>query len=246
MIRRPFALLAALGLVLGPGGVQAQLVQSVTTIPLASDYDLDSTSYVYPHSTGALQRTWGPGNVGHGKIETSGSSTTVTGVVGADDPFANLAVGDELEIVYQGFTYFRYVAAKASSDSITVNTAIDLTNDAAFRWRDRTNGTAATSGWVPVHGMQSVLYQIDIDQLNVTGGIDVKVECRIIGATTSAVLINDPVDNETAVTSTGYSIHLQVAQFDECRMGIKIGTADDVDDLTTNTEKISIKVTGVR
>lgn len=236
------ALLLVLGLLLPGLAVAQDDNRGVLRIPLMSDYDLDSATYTYCRTLGQGSRAIADGYPGAGRIKTSGSSTTVVSYTSASGALNLLSAGDELEINDQGQILTRYVVAAASDDSITVNSAVDLSSS-SYRWRDLECGTAADSGWFSVQGFRSALIQFQIDQLNVTGGIDVKVDCRVQGsASTSGVTVfgyTGALINFTATGSAGYLIS---SSWDECRLGFKIGTSDDGGDLTTNMEKLSAYV----
>lgn len=238
-------LLSALTLL--PETAVAQPATGTTgVIVLASDYDLDSTTYVGCETVGPAILDL-PGFTGPSKVSTSGSSTTVARQTSTDaPPFDNVAVGDELIFQYQGTRYMRYVSARADNTSITVNAAIDLSNGSGFYFRKRTCG--ASSGWVPVDGFARAQFDVAIDQLNVTGGIDVKVECRNRGSVTSPTIVaTTNITTATSATNTSNPWSAAVSSnFEQCRAAFKIGSADDGGDLTTNAEKVSVFFTGRR
>lgn len=114
------------------------------------DYDIQSGTVVYPRLSAPRQ--------GGGAIETSGSSTTVTAVVAGSLPFALLGVGDMIMIRGKdGVVSRRNITAKASGDSVTVNSAIDLTGGFHFEWRD----LDTTGAGIDVTGMDALQVHLD-------------------------------------------------------------------------------------
>jgi hypothetical protein len=208
------------------------------TYPLAVDYDLDSTTYTAVCYTGRMGRVlddWIPGNA---RITTSSSTTTTTSLTSSTSAFQAVEQYDALLVMQNGLPLRRYVSAAASVDSITVNSAWDLSDLTAgyrYSYRNFTTGTAAESCWIPVAGYKSFTVQFIIDQMVVTGGIDFKLECRMEAAISSPSVIFS--NNYTAADSDGYSV--QNNEWDQCRVMVKIGTSDDGGDLTTNAEKVS-------
>lgn len=242
-------LLTALLLLLCGTVLQAQTpVSEIVEIPLLSNYDLDSTSYVYCLTTGRGGDPGGGWLPGNGKIKTSGSSATVTSNTASTSALTSLAVGDELLITYQGLLIRAYVSAAASADSITVGTAIDISSGATYSFRRRSCGTSG--GYFPTRQLSVWKLVVIVDQLDVTGGIDVKVECYVNSAVPTPEVVSESspgtkgVKNITAVGT--YTILASFYPSDACRLGLKIGSADDGADTTTHTEKISAYVSAWR
>lgn len=221
-------------------------------------YDLDATDPTYCVTTGQNGNPWSPPRVGvgvsgtSGNIKTSGSSTTVTEVTTDSLPFTLLAVGDQIFVNGN----VRYITAKASGASITVNSALNIENGGSgypFTWNDVACGTTASDGWIPVNGASVIKIAIQVDQLNVTGGINVTIQCKDNTQDTTPITIYpDPNDssteeshtmNYTAVQANAYSVPVP---WDACRVGLEIGTADDGGDLTTNAEDITATIHVVR
>lgn len=250
MKRVIFALLLALS---ACGGAPAFAQTDDThgrTIPLMVNYDLDSTSYQFCSSTGQLGLVRQADIPVKLKVKTTGSTTAVTAVTAGTNPFQNIAVGDILTFPVSGVspvgttdsTYGQtvtvYVAARADADNITASSALDLSAGYPFTWRKVT--CAATGGWIPVRNASLVQFLLQIDQLNVTGGIDYKVECRQRGAVD--LIETQAIGNLTAVGTIRVGI---TDPYDDCRLGVKIGTSDDGGDLTVNLEKLTAAVTWV-
>ncbi len=105
-----------------------------------------------------------------------------------------------------------------------------------------TTGQAATDGWFTVTNDEKRTIQASIDQIVVTGGIDVTIEGKITGATS---IVTIWTDNVTTADTDNDTIAIQEDVY-QLRVGIKIGTADDGGDLTTNLEIIDIHYVGTR
>lgn len=223
-----------------------------------TNYDLDATDYTYCVTTGNTGGAWDPNIPGKGNVETSGSSTTVTGVTGAADSFGPPAAGD---IVFfkknDGSVLIRYIVTNADADTITVNTAVDLdvTGGVAWEWRKVTCGTGATNGWIDLAGFTGKKISLEITQMVATGGVDFKFECRDNTYVSTSHVVYPGESSDCGVNGTLASAVCNVAsgatgswdlvftpeeQWDACRVGVKIGSADDGDDLTTNAEIINI------
>lgn len=241
------AVLALSLLLMAPAARAADVVLSV---PLFAGYDLDSTSLVYCNSVGDGGVLSAP-RVMKEKVKTSGSSTTVTSNTASAGAFTLVAVGDLLWFprteqvpLANGSAVgaWRYVTARASADSITVNAAIDLSSGYGFGWRDVTCGTADTSGEVPVSGFDAINFVGQIDQISVTGGIDYVVECRPDGPAARWSTVIGPT-NKTAVWAGG---NVAYEPWAFCRVGFKIGSADDGSDTGADAEKVGAYFTGTK
>ena len=207
--------------------------------PVFYEVELDATSYTY--------YLHGPVKAGSSNATTSGSSATVTAISGT--PFDDVAVGDMLIFSdpYSPPTY-RIITAKASGASITVDAAITLDgppNAAAvgypFSYRTLTSGTGAADGWVLVGGLTNKLLSLYISQLNVTGAIYFSVECRVDSV--GPIRLFEANYASAALGSNGEAWPVT----EDCthlRVGIKIDSADDGGDLTTNREKVFAILTG--
>lgn len=167
---------ALLVLLLLPGIVAAQ---ETKTAHYFAKYDLASGSYITCVTTGQNGDPWAEARPGTGtggnNIKTSGSSTTVTEVTSSSLPFALLAVGDQIFV--NGTT--RWITAKASGASITVNATINIENGGSgypFTWKQVTCGTAATNGWIDVSQWIYKKLSVHINTLASTS-VDVKWEC---------------------------------------------------------------------
>ncbi len=105
-----------------------------------------------------------------------------------------------------------------------------------------TTAQAVTDGWMSVSNDARKTFQISIDQIVVTGGIDITVEGKVTGSTSIVTIWTDNVTTAT----TDNDIVTVPEDVNQLRIGIKIGTADDGNDLTTNLEIIDIQYVGGR
>lgn len=228
----------------GAWGQPAPSAQS--TVFLANTYNLDSTSYVYPVfctplSDSTVAACNGPGRQETRKITTSGASTTVT-ALNSDSAFGSVSIGDVLFIsvpaqagVTQRVTqYVRYVVDKASANSITVNSNVTLpSTGVGFTWWKFSAGTATTDGWFDMTSATGASIQINIGQISVTGGIDYSIEC---GVAPFPGVLSPPWTYDIVatanLTATG-TVTVAIAEpYSVCRVGLKIGTNDNLDTVT--------------
>lgn len=220
------------------------------------DYDLDNaTDYVYGTLTGLSATPFGSPIRVDVAIKTTGSSTSVTAVTAATSPFAAVAVNDVLAVRRgDGTTDLRRVTARADADNVTVDTAVDWSAGFAFGYYDATYGTAGTSGWTPVAQATRLQLEWHVKQLNVTGGILVRVQCRTNTLDTQPVTVwPDPTSSASTdeckkgtMTAVIDCALIVTGRWDACRLGFKIGTADDGGDTGADAEKISASVTVTR
>lgn len=188
-------------------------------------------------SVGTIQYAiFGPRVDGTNYITTSGSSTTVTAVTGS--PFTPVLVGDEL-FVRDGPTdgLRRYVTAKASGVSITVDTAVDWSRAGGyfFSYRPLRAGTGDDAGWFGVTGVFDKTISFGLETINATGGIQVQIDCIANGVGTKPVKVYPPISG-TGQCGTGlFTVAGITARCDypisayttgRCRFGAKIVTAD--------------------
>jgi hypothetical protein len=172
-------------------------------------------------------------------ITTSGSlSTTVTDVNGADDAFARVSAGDLLIVRVNGIEFQRKITAKASADSITINSPglnIPATGVTYQFKKFYFSTNPADQMIVPVSGYKYATFLWSVDANADTGGIVTLLECTMetpdfptagwatIAQTTSTV-------NSGATQAETYeSIDLGLRPWSYCRFGFKFGTGDDAD-----------------
>ncbi len=217
-------------------------------------YDLDSTSVVYCKVTGNQGNPFGGPISGAGLIKTSGSSATTTEVADTD-PFADNAAGDVL-LVDKGTVntdaLIRIIITDTSASSNVVDAAWDIENGGsgyAFRWLKQTCGTGAENGWIDIGEAKSFTIGFELDQVNVTGGVDVQVQCRgsAIGASPTQVFpacasgsCNTYQNYTTAGIASATFVQGDNLPVSQCRVGIKIGSADDGSDTGADKEQIDI------
>ncbi len=283
-------LIAALALAALPFTAQAA-VRSAVQFPLAIDYDLDATSFVYPASQGMPRASFGPGSRVEGVLGTiksnvkvsAAASTTLAATVASTEPFAALQVGDLIRVRVTGLpgvpdqinaleasdAPWLKVVAKASANSITVNQSLTATA-VGFEWRRASVGTQVGYGWVPVRGFDKVKFTVWFAGTTDTAGFNSRVECRDdvpgidtgsfkvvapshTGATASAecgagaiAAADQSCTTSDAVVTAGLgrvSYTIDSSPWAECRVGIRINTADDGADAVPET--IRVEFTGV-
>ncbi len=232
MRRALLALAALLTLAPAAGAEQAKAY-------FQTNYDLDATSYTYCVTTGKNGDPFGAPREGNSAV-TAAASTTVAATTANTFPFLFVSVGDVLFFKDTvGAVTVRYVTARASGDSITVDASTTVTA-ANFTFLKVSCGTAVTDGWINVAGWKTKKISTYIEQMNVTGGIDVRWECRDATIDSQIVQVY-PASGANNYTTAGITSGTSVVieePWDACRIGYKIGSADDGGDLTTNTEQI--------
>lgn len=227
-------LFAALALLVFAAPARAQV--GPDTRPVFSHYDLSSGALIYcvydPAATTA----------DNNRVQTVGSTTTVTGV-GAGTPFTTLTQWAELYISTPIGNAVRTATARASSSSITVDTAIDISSGAAFTYRNLTCGSAATDGWIKASDFDKFRLSFIIEQIN-AASIDMRFECIDAAPAATPITVYPGADDTTgcgAGTVTGgfcnftttANLGLDVfANWDKCRMGMKINGDAGVQKIT--------------
>lgn len=186
------------------------------------------------------------------------TSTTMTGT-GA---FTNVAVGDMIRGTDQpasgGETFTNSVVARASADSITINTALSgevnptLTSATIFA-RNISCGTGINSGAFPISKYGRTTIQIDITQMVLvtpgTSTVSTRLLCRT--GNLSQWLQVYPVLTPPTVTASfvdlavvgGWAKEVN-GTYSQCRVGMKIVAADDAGDTGTNAEQVTITLRG--
>ena len=196
---------------------------------LAHTYDLTSTAaLVYPVFIGRNGEPLGEFlNPQTARVATSGSSTTVAAVTSGTEPFANVAVGDLLIFQLRGQNLERKVTARADADSITVDTAIDLTvaasgpfqNGYGFLYKTFADEVDATATWIPVHGFDAG-FQINVQVVTFNAtGILANVECRQEGGGAGTTI----VATKTFAAVGTWDVFVELP-FHECRLGLQLDT----------------------
>lgn len=188
------------------------------------------------------------------RIETSGLSATTTAVDTTNDvPFATVAVGDMIGVVMRSLTpglerglVWRRVTARASATSLTVNDAWNLSTTFggggySFQHMKADVGSGAFDGWISLVGAESVTFDLDVQQLVATGGISYKIECDPGVPGMPPVIVIGPTNIATTTPTVARSVVTEPTG--PCRLGLRIITGDDANDLTTNLEQVYASVT---
>ena len=168
---------------------------------------------------------------GIGRIETSGSSTTVTAETVGDAPFTSVVAGDLLLITYGNATYQRRVATWVSATEITVDTAINTTG-ATWSWYKAACGATAADGWIGATGAWAMTFQVAVTTINATT-IGYSVECRVGGL--AAVALS--ASTIATATTTSYTIGAGQGAWDECRLGLKVNTDTGVQSVSASVNR---------
>lgn len=222
-MRKPMIVLAAL---LATAQVGAQVRTSRVVL---AKYDLDSATYVYCLLSAPRSEQY--------RIETSGSSATVTGV-GTGTPFTDIAVGDEItaQSINLAAPVTFTVIARASATSITAdrNINLDVDNGAILQWRDLACGDTAADGWFEVPAGDNHIF-IVYTQGDLTGGVDVVIEARTRGTYLAA----DQIITFTLAAPGDKEELALVEKASEWRIGLKYNTADP-GDAAANIEQINV------
>lgn len=232
--------------------------QELRTANAAYLYDVDvETTRTYCKLTGQNGDPFAAPIPVNGRIETSGSSTTVTEVASGEGPFLEVAAGDIL-VVDKGTGGIDKVAvtAKASSASITVHTAVDWSAGYSFRFHRLSCGTDADSGWIPVGGYDYVDLAVAFDGGDI-GGLDLAFECRYGGLGTPTVQVypgassacgfgslnTDICTLSTASTIPDGQLAYRIVgnTFQECRIALAWRTSD-ADDTGSNREAVTATI----
>lgn len=224
-----------------------------STLAVVIGYDLDSTSFVYPV---ALGPTTGPSTLIQPqavegwydtrsqtstidrRIKTANYDPTVVSCVDSSSALAPLSTG-YLVNTQDVFNRPVYASVFSITDANTMelDRSVDLTQSgcAPYRYRKLVEGTAIYEGWFSVAGWGYNTVMIDVAQMNVTGGIDIQVECAATHSLTAANVLAS--SNITA--AGGFAVAIP-EPWDVCRAGFKIGTSDDDSTPATDNEKISV------
>jgi len=252
------ALITALFLILGALPVHAE--EQVANYFLL--YDLDATSITYCRVTNLNGDPFGqPITVTAGRLDSSGSSTTIVEETVGTNPFLAVAVGDIL-VANTGDEATKYgvVTAKASAASITIHSARDWSAGYSFGILRPACGTAATSGWIDLPAKyENKVIGFHLTQISgVTGGIDFRVECK--GGYPNAQ--PNPVYPSSATatcgggtnasgfcnfTTAGITTGNLDVMVDEahrsCRVGLLIHTSETAETVEADNERITVGLT---
>ena len=233
------------------------LAQSPTSAraDFAVRYDVDSATKTYCVLNGSNGSPFGSATRISAKVETTGSSITITAVTALSAPFTNVSIGDVLYFTVSGATVTRVVVSNADNDTVTVDTAIDLSAGAGFTfsYKEPVCGTAATFGWISVEGysvaQMNVAYaQGDLDALDVSfecrdrspDGNIVQVYPGAASACGFGALATNVCRFATPATlpAASLSFKLETNAFADCRVALKYQSTD-TSDATTDRELVN-------
>lgn len=211
-------------------------------------YDVDSDSVAYCRLVGQQGSPFGGSNSGAGRIKTSGSSTTISSNTALDYSFAGVDVGDLISIqTSPGATALRTVVTNADDDTITVDTAINLTSGVAYRYWESQCGTGATDGWIDLSGYTNRNITIQYEQGDLATSLDIQVQCKLNfpGSEPVQVFPSCTVGScgtYQAYATPGIASRTSVeigTPFGACRVGFK-RTGADTSDAGANIEQVTI------
>ena len=99
--------------------------------------------------------------------------------------------------------------------------------------------TGKEAGWIPIGGDTHKTIIISIARLDVTGGIDVRIEGRssVPGGEWTKFVLHEL--NETTPVARQH-ITLPTGKFDQLRVGLRIGRSDDASDTGDAAENITV------
>lgn len=221
-------------------------------------YDVDSATKTYCVVNGSNGSPFGSPTKISTKVETSGSSVTITAVTALSAPFTNVAIGDTLVFSVSGEDVVRTVVTNADNDTVTVDEAIDLSAGAgyAFSYWEPVCGTTAASGWIKVRGWSAVLMTVayvqgDLDTLDVVFECqDTSYDANIVqvypGAASTCgfgALSTNVCQFATPATlpAASLTVSLTANQYEACRVALMFGTTD-TSDVGANREVVNASI----
>lgn len=246
----------AIGLALALGVSQIGEAQTTTSgVVFFANYDVTTAGYTYGffgnRAAMPYDQPFGDGvsvDQRNNRVKTTGSSTTVAAVDTSNgEPFAGVAAGDLLifprslasataNTDFVRFPAYRYITAKASNDSLTVDTAIILDPSVVpstvpiaataayfpFRYKNFISGTGATDGWFDVRSFVGINVDFQVNTINATS-LEATLECKadINAATANPIFVG----SFTAAGHKAVAVDFRAVHYDLCRVGWKV-TAD--------------------
>jgi len=171
------------------------------------------------------------------RITTAGAlSTTVTGVLAADDAFDRASAGDIIVVSIAGQSFERLITAKASADSVTINNALNIPAvGVGYRLKKFYFSTNPDDLMlVPVHGYRTAMFDWSVDANVSTGGVVTLVECtadQVEFPASARWVVIDTTTTASAGAQVSISelINLETSPYAYCRFGARLGTGDDGD-----------------
>jgi len=246
-MKKVLAAIFAIGLASALVFAQAGVVKSGN---FAYKYDVTGSTTTYCVTTGVNGDVFGSFIRGPGTVETSGSSVTVTGVNAADDVFTDVDVGDMFQVRFPNGTFEnRVVVTNADADTITVDTAIDLSAGYVWYYKSLACGTGVLNGWVDVSDARTVSLTMQYDAGDMDD-LDVVWECKegAVGSEPVQVYPGPASDcgfgtlatNVCQFATVGDRLTVVIADntFAECRIGVAVTTDGATIDEVTMTVSI--------
>lgn len=236
-----------------PPAARAQGTQAFFR-PIVSNHDYDSATVTY-----ALL---GPVLDGVARLKTTGSSATVDAANGT--PFSALSAPPGPLLIVQPCigggcpVVERYVLTRPTDAQVTINVATDWSGNGAtgfpFQYRNLAQGTTAADGWWSISNIRDPMLSFQIEQLAVaSGSVAVVVECKGSSPWATPIPVYPPTGGvgqcETGLfTTAGATARCQIVIHEQadgqCRFGVSL--TDDAGDLTTNLERVTAYLTGLK
>lgn len=221
-------------------------------------YDADSTSETFCKVVGS-QNEFGGAISGSGRVKTSGSSATVTSETASSSALAPVSVGDIIFVrpafpsMLEPFTagYAAVITAKASSDSITVDPAVDWSAGYQYSWFKTVCGTTIDDGWIDTSNSTRIAMSVFFIQGD-ADNISWRFWCKQsnLGSVPQIVYPSESdncgnagtqasgfCDFATAGATAGFTWE-DFGPWAACRIGFKVKTTDALD-TTTNLEQVT-------
>jgi hypothetical protein len=176
-----------------------------------------------------------------GAGDVAGAATAITSYTTGDGSLAGTSLYDLLLFNVDGVQTQRVITTWTSVDAVVVDSSTTVTR-AGYRYMRHHCGTEATDSWFSVaqFGGGPFKFTIDVEQMVVTGGVDVTIYCR------DASTFMTPVPLWTKnYAAAGIDTFTVETPFSSCRVGVQVGTNDDANDLTTNKEIINLYLQGL-
>lgn len=220
--------------------------------------DIDSGTTTYCRTVGQNGDPYGGSILGPGRIQTTGSATSVVASVASSAPFIDVGVGDVLVVTRtNGSQDIAVVQTKVNNDSITVDPAVNWTGGFSWRWWDLRCGTGAEDGWISVGPAQQLSLSLFYEQGDLTGGVKARWECRegVLGGQAVVVYPSEGDGCGSGTLTSGYCefatapADLMVKDggptYSSCRVGVAFVTADP-GDAGANLERVTLTTSLVR
>ncbi len=231
---------------------------------VAMKWDVDAAALTFPSLRGLNGNGCYGANSGDGRIQTSGSSTSVAETTTDSNPFLGMAVDDVL-LVRRSSTLVdsRVIVTYTSDSAVVVDEAVDWSTPSggfAFQWYDFASGTTDADGWVDVSNLgPGKGVEIQWEQGDLATGLLWQVECltntlqpkpnKVYPGESSdcggGTLVSGQCLFAVASVGTTAARAKVVLPEDEstCRVGV-LRSGADASDATTNREQVTISFYG--